>query len=175
MFKTRRRPILDINCNQLQLTDLVNCSLLQLTEPNMSVFTSDDKIDVTTEEISPLGRVLLLFWDETGLKSSEIQMKVLLGWERLGHHLLGQSILLLHDAHPRTMHQNVAWTFLLINREFRRGTTQTKTNIYKKKCRNDALPGHCNGGRPRANVSMVRLFHNDSIGKISHRSVGTVR
>ena len=61
MFKTRRRPILDINCNQLQLTDLVNCSLLQLTEPNMSVFTSDDKIDVTTEEISPLGRVLLLF------------------------------------------------------------------------------------------------------------------
>ena len=50
----------------------------------------------------------MLFCDEKGLKSSEIQKKVLEGvWERLGHHLPSQTILLLHDAHPRTIHQSI--------------------------------------------------------------------
>jgi len=43
-----------------------------------------------------------------------------------------QAILLLHDAHLKTIPQNVSWTFLLGMAEFRRDTTRTKTNIYKK-------------------------------------------
>ena len=46
-------------------------------EPNMSIFTSDDKFEVANDEISLWERVLMLFCDETGLKSSEIQKTVL--------------------------------------------------------------------------------------------------
>ena len=43
----------------------------------MSIFTFDDKFEVATDEISLWERVLMLFCDETELKSSEIQKKVL--------------------------------------------------------------------------------------------------